>query len=132
MDQNPLVKELIDAGERFLERFEKPYPVAAAFWLKNRAKSRWYLYVLSAHIRDENIRDAYSEVLRITKEMTDHYFDPFQIKLLKMDNTIVEFAQDMQRRYPGRVVADGYVPTFVGVDVEGLYFYPHGVKAAVA
>jgi hypothetical protein len=132
MAQNPLVNEIIVEGARFLERFDKSYPVAAAFWLKDREVSRWYLYVLSPKIHDEDIRDAYGEVLRITKEMTEPYFDPFQIKLLKMDNKIVEFAREMQRRYPGRIVADSYVPTFVGVDVEGLYFYPQGVKAAVA
>lgn len=132
MDQNSLVSQLVETGARFLDRLDETYPVAAAFWLKDRNESKWYLHIFSPKISDGGLREAYGEVLRITREMKGDSFDPFNVKLWKMDNAIVQFANDMQRRFPGRTITDYYVPNFVGVDVEGIYFYPHSIKAAIA
>ena len=124
MDQNPLVSEQIEAGARFLMEFEKRYPVAVAFWLKNREEREWVLHIASEKISDTKIREGYGEVHHITAQMTDVYFDPLNVILRKMDDPIVQFALDFQRRYPVRLATIFNVPTFEGVEVEGMYLYP--------
>jgi hypothetical protein len=124
MDQNPLVSELIEVGARFLKEFDKSYPVAVAFWLKSEDESRWHLHIASEKNRDGNARDAYGAVLRIAAQMKDVSFDPFYVRLCGMDESIVQFALDYRRRYPGRMAAVSNVPSFFGVEVEGMYLYP--------
>jgi hypothetical protein len=43
MDPSPLVKEQIDAGEKFLAEFEKTIPITAAFWLRVQDQQDWKL-----------------------------------------------------------------------------------------
>ena len=38
MDQVPLVDEMIEAGNRFVEEFNKTFPGTVAFWLKVRGE----------------------------------------------------------------------------------------------
>lgn len=131
MGQNPLVNELIEAGARFLEEFEKRYPVAVAFWLKGRDESSWNLHIASEKISDAKIREAYGEVHRIPAQLKDVYFDPFDVILRQMDDPIVQYALDSQRRFPARLATVFNVPTFEGVEVEGMYLYPPGHTAGV-
>lgn len=129
MDKNSLVAELIEAGARFLDEFEKSYPIAIAFWLKDRDESRWYLHVASDQVPDTKKKEAYGAVLRIASQLRDPNFDAFHVKLRKVSDPIVKFAIDFQRRHPGRIATQFNVPTFEGVDVEGMYLYPPGIKA---
>ena len=123
MDQSPLVNELIENGSRFLKEFDRNYPVAVAFWLKGSDESRWHLHIASQKISDTERRAAYGDVLRIAKEMSDVSFDPFLVRLRTMDDRIVQFAIDFQRRHPGLAnVVD--VPSFHLVEVDGMYIYP--------
>ena len=131
MDQTSLVNDLIEAGERFLEEFEKSYPVAVAFWLKNRDDRGWYLHVASPKLIDGRTRDAYGEVLRVIGQLKEVNFDPFNVKLRKMDDPIVRFALDFQRPFPERGAMIFDVPSYYGVEVEGMYLYPP-LKAAAA
>jgi hypothetical protein len=132
MDHTPLVDDLVETGARFLQEFGKKYPIAVAFWLKDKDERRWYLHVASEKIRDGAVRDAYGDVLAVTAQMKDDYFDPFNIKLRKMDDPIVRFALDFQKRYPGKIMTVFNVPTFEGVEVEGMRLYPVSVSALVA
>jgi hypothetical protein len=45
----------IDAGQKFLEEFEKYAPVRAAFWLKADEDSGWYLYVASDQFPNQSL-----------------------------------------------------------------------------
>ena len=69
MDHEPLVKEQIDAGARFLREFDKYAPVRVAFWLKESDRQYWHLYVASDEITDDNFDLAYGEVIRIAGEL---------------------------------------------------------------
>jgi hypothetical protein len=120
----PLVNELIETGARFLEEFNKCYPVAVAFWLKSADENRWHLHIASDKIKEGKTQDTYLEVLRITGQMKALYFDPFYVTLRLMDDPIVRFALDFQHRFPGRMATVFNVPTFEGVEVDGMYLYP--------
>ena len=52
MDQEPLVREQIDAARKFLEELEKHLPFQAAFWLKADEDSHWDLYIATDRVRE--------------------------------------------------------------------------------
>ena len=130
MDQNALVNELVKAGSRFLEEFGKNYPIAVAFWMKEKDERRWHLHIASEKVGDAGTRDAYGAVIRVAEQMRDISFDPFYVRLRTMDEKIVQFALDFQRRHPG-LAAVFDVPSYYGVEVEGMYLYPP-LKVAAA
>lgn len=130
MDQNALVNELVTLGARFLEEFGKRYPLAVAFWMKENDERRWHLHIASEKMGDVDVRQAYGEVIRIAGQMKDVSFDPFYVRLRTMDEKIVQFALDFQRRHPG-LPAVFDVPSYYGIEVEGMYLYPP-LKTAAA
>jgi hypothetical protein len=129
MDQNLLVNELVKMGSRFLEEFDKRYPIAVAFWMKEKDDIEWRLHIASDKIGDAK-REVYGEVRRVAETMKDIGFDSSYVRLETMDERIIQWALDRQRRNPGpRVIFD--VPGFYGEEVEGMYLYPT-VKTAIA
>lgn len=122
MDQIPL--ELIEVGRRFLDEFDQTFPIAVAFWLKDRNESEWNLHIASEKISDADRQKAFAEIVRITGQMRDTPLDLMDIKLRKMEDRIVQFALDFRRRYPASLATVFNVPTFEGVDVDGMYLYP--------
>ena len=129
MDQTPLVNDLIESGMLFLAEFAKSYPVGAAFWLKANDDRKWRLHIASPTLQDGRKRDAYGEVIRITDQMKDVFFDPFNVILRKMDDDIVKFALSYKRIFPTRGATIYDVPSYYGEEVEGMYLYPP-IKAA--
>lgn len=124
MDQIPLVDELIVAGKRFVQEFDKSFPIAVAFWLKDRDESKWSLHVASQKIDDGNRHQAFGEIVRITGQMTDTHLGLMDVKLREMDDRIVQFALDFRCRHPAPLATVFNVPTFEGVEVDGMYLYP--------
>lgn len=123
MDQGPLVIQQIDAGERFLNEFHKTLPVTAACWVKEVDNESWYLYVASEKIDHGNVRDGYLEVIRLANEMSDSFFDPFQVKLIKDDHPIAMATKDFSRRWPGRLPTRCQVGRFGDRYVDDVYVY---------
>jgi len=130
MDQGPLVTEQIDAGAKFLAEFQKYAPVQAAFWLKEE-EGGWNLYVASDQINDDNFDVAYGEVLRIAGQIQEPWFDPFQVKLISLDDPLAQAALDIRRRYPGRIPTRFHGKTFGGVSVDEVYVYPSPIPVPV-
>jgi hypothetical protein len=98
MDQDSLVTDAIDAGAAFLAEFEKKFPVAAAFWLKAREDTPWYLYVASDQFAGENRTKAYEEMHRINQEMRDIHLD-FKVKLIETDDPMAQTAIGLHKLY---------------------------------
>ena len=124
MDQGPLVKEQIDAGNKLLAEFERLVPVQAAFWLRTSEEDSWYLYITSDQFKDKNVDVAYGEVLRLAGEMRDPNFDPFRVKLIRSSHPLAKAALDILRRFPGRMATHFNGRNFAGVSVDGVYIYP--------
>jgi hypothetical protein len=124
MDQGPLVIDQIDAGARFLGEFQKYAPVRAAFWLKESDEGEWSLYVASDKITDDNFDEGYGEVLRIAGMLRDTPFDPFEVKLIGVDDPLAKAALDIHRRHPGRVATRFHGKVFGGLPVDEVYIYP--------
>jgi hypothetical protein len=124
MDQEPLVREQIDAARKFIDELDKHIPVRAAFWLKTDEDSGWYLYVASDEVGDRSIRPAYAKVGKVSEMIDDPNFDPFRVKLIGMDDPLARAAQEIYQRYPARIPIHRLGERFGGTYVEGLYLYP--------
>jgi hypothetical protein len=132
MDQGPLVSAEIDAGADLGREFDKRYPVKAAFWLKASDEEQRYLYIASDQINDSNLRMAYGEVLRLTRQMQSPDLDPFRVKLIGGENPLARAAVDIQRRFPGRMGTRFGGKTFGGLNVDDVHIYPMPIPAAVS
>ena len=131
MDQGPLVSEQIDAGARFLGEFQKYAPVQAAFWLKESDTGEWYLYVASDQITDDNFDVAYGEVLRIADAMADPWFDPFQVKLINVNDPQAMSVLAIQPRHPRRIATRIHGHAINGLPFEEVYIYPSPIPVPV-
>ncbi|HEV3385085.1 MAG TPA: hypothetical protein VG097_09725 [Gemmata sp.] len=124
MDQGALVKEEIDAGAELIRQFEQYAPVKAAFWMKASEKPFRYLYIASDEITDKNFDLAYSEIIRIVKEMNDPNFGLFRVKVIGSNHPIARDVLDIYRRHPNSG-AINYRGRFLGdVAVDDAYIYP--------
>ena len=115
-------REWIEAGARFLEEFDKHYPVKVAFWLKEADDPFWYLYVASDDVDDANLKDAYGAVLNAAKAIQDPNLDPFRVKL-QVKPEWVEAAMGVVARFPVKTGARFHGGSFGGYSVDEVYIY---------
>jgi hypothetical protein len=123
MGQGSLVNEQIEAAARFLREFEKYALVQAAFWLKESDSENWFLYVASDQITDDNFDLAYGEVARITRALQDPWFDPFQVKVIGIDDPLAQAALALSMRFPGRTSIPIGNTTFGRRCIDAGYIY---------
>lgn len=98
MDQEPLVANSIEAGQRFLKEFNSFEQVKYAAWLKEADSGRWYLYILSDHVNDEDVDRAYKKVVQIARSMNAPRIDPFRVRVVAanrpMANRLAKLCED--------------------------------------
>jgi hypothetical protein len=121
MDQGSLVAEQLEAGARFLRAFENTAPVVVAFWLKTGEDGRWSLYVAPDQFDEGNLDSAYREVLRISNEMKDSYFEPFHVKLVGLSEPAVQAALEFYKEHSAKIPFHIRGRSFGGIEVEEAY-----------
>jgi hypothetical protein len=131
MDKGPLVGEEIEGAGRFLAEFDKRYPVESAFWLKNEETHNWSLYVVSKKITDKNFDRALAEVVRITHEMRNPWFDGMKVRVRGTGDRLAKTVAELRRRYPLDKPARLFGETVDGIEAEEIYVYPSPLLAAV-
>ena len=124
MDQIPLVKEEIDGGVKFLEEFDKKFPVAMAVWLKKPDARRWRLYLASAAITDQNRHEARQEMVRIAHEMPGSFFSLSQLNLMMMSDPIAQKTLEVYQWHCLPLATVYPVDSFGNLEVEAAYLYP--------
>jgi hypothetical protein len=130
VDPNPQV--ILQEWTRFLAEFQKYYAVQVAFWIKEPDHEEWNLYIAASDITDDNFDVAYEKVLDITRDLGNPLFDPFQVKLLTMDDPLTKAALELRRRMPSQTIIRWQGGTFDGISVEWVFVYPLPVSATVA
>jgi len=123
MDKSPLVTEQIDAGELLIREFSKQIPVQAAFWLRERDSDEWYFYLASDQINDSNFDHAYGEVLRIVRPQQSLWIDPFQVKVIGIEDPLAKAALDVMVKYPSKIPTRYHGRHFGGLSVDEVYIY---------
>jgi hypothetical protein len=124
MDQTPLVMDEIEAGEAFVKQLSAYRPVKAAGWLRGAEDGERYLYIALEGLDDSNTDAAYAEVLRIARQMKDHYIDPFRVKLISPDDPIARAAMELYQRFPGRIPTRFNGSVFGDTAVAEAFVYP--------
>jgi hypothetical protein len=124
MDQGPLVTEQIDAGVKLINAFDKYKPVQAAFWVKESVDGQWYLYLASDQIDDSNFDQAYGEILRVLGAGPHLWLDPFQVKVIGVDDQMSKAVLDLMHKYPGRMPLRYQGGQLGPVSIEEAYIYP--------
>jgi hypothetical protein len=71
-------------------------------------------------------------VLRITREMKDHYIDPFRVRVVSPNDAMAKAIMDIYRRFPGRIPPRSNGPVLGGVAIAEVYVYPPTLRKAVA
>ena len=131
MDQIPLVNEEIVGGARFLEEFDKRFPVGAAVWLKKPDARRWQLFLASPTVTDENSHEARQEMLRIARAMPGSFFNVSQLNLILMSDSIAQKALAVYQWHSLPLATVYPVDSFGNLEVEAAYIYPP-LKTAAA
>jgi hypothetical protein len=129
VDQEPLVREWIDAAKKFLDELDKLEPVRAAFWLKEDEDSLWFLHVATDKLRNGSVAADYEGVRKASDAVDDPNFDPFRVKLIGLKDPLARAALEMYQRYPTRIPVFRWGERFGKTYVEGLYLYPMPVAA---
>ena len=128
MDQGPLVREQIAAGEKLIAEFSTYKPVAAAFWAKESESGNWYLYLASELIDDSTKHADYGVVLRLIGQQV--WLDPFQVKVISASDPIGRSVLDLVWKSHNLVPARCFSRRFGELSVDEAYIY--AVQAATS
>jgi hypothetical protein len=122
VDQEPLVREEIDAARKVLDELRKLMPVAAAFWLKTD-EGKWELYIATDRVK-KGLAAVYAVVNQAEKAVDDPNFDSLRVRLIAARHPLARAAQEVYRRRPSEVpvfIRGGF---FGDVWADGVYLYP--------
>jgi hypothetical protein len=124
MGHESLVNEQIVAGDEFARDFNDFVSIAAAFWINPADTDAWSLYVASPEINDDNIRDAYSEVLKRIARGKNQWLDAFQVKLLNSSDPLAAQVVEIRNRHPLKIATHYNGSSIAGTAIDGAYIYP--------
>jgi hypothetical protein len=131
MDQEPLVREWIDAARKFLDEAEKNLPVQGAFWLKEDEDSQWEFYVVTPGDRHGHTTDAERDAIwKAFKAIDDPNFSVSRLSQIGTKDSRARAALEMYQRYPTRIPIFRWREAFGDRQVQGLYLYPRPISAA--
>ncbi|MGP0068833.1 MAG: hypothetical protein ACLQGP_35190 [Isosphaeraceae bacterium] len=129
MDQEPLVREWIDAARKLLDELENDLPIQAAFWLKEDEDSHWNLYIASERVKNGGTAADYGVVANASKTIDDPNLNLSRVTLIGIKDPLAQAALDMYKRYPTRIPIFRWRDPFGKRYVEGLYLYPQPVSS---
>lgn len=131
MDSHSLVNDEIKAGAELVEKFDKSFPVKAAFWLKPQEVEGWYFYVVCDQLGTADTRRVAGEFTRLVREMQNPLLTTSQVKLVRSSDWVARSVAEIQQRrtVPGGLWFHG--DSLGGIEIDGAYFYPSLVTQAL-
>ena len=115
--------EQTDAGAELIKNLRPSLPVESAFWLNPSEDGGWALYIASPEIDNHHFDLAYGEVLRTAQSMKTPYLDPFQIRVIGVNDPLAKAATAVNQKYPGKLATRFRDKVFGGSSVEEVYVY---------
>jgi hypothetical protein len=135
MDTATLVRDLIDDGQKLLERLpQEGFEVTAGFWLRPGEDGAWLFYIASPTVERDGISAAYGWLHTIIRGMPQPFgIDPLEVKLIGETNPITKDVLAIHGRDGGpKVCPIKWGGNRLGrVNVEGAYLYPLPVKVGI-
>ena len=125
MDQATLVEHQIDDVPRLIERLNGDgFDAKAAFWLYTSEADQWFLYLVSDVVDQKGETEAYKIVYRALRRLTNASVNPFEVKLVGLDDpyakAVIDFLSKRHAPVPSRLRS-----TRLGdVYLERAYIYP--------
>lgn len=126
MDQNPLVSEQRDAGERVAEAcLAAGIDVTAAFWAKPSEDGQWCFYLASRAVDDRGLAAAYRDVLEAigSMEPTAEMDTLADLKLIGASNPIARDVVDIQNRFPAPLATHYRGNRLGSLTIDEAYLY---------
>lgn len=97
-----LTAELIEAGERLLQRFDAANtPITAAFWHLIDEETGWRLVLASPEVADIGVRDFYDKVIGQLRAMGDTDLNVGIVSAVRPDDRIVSLLSHAIKTGPG-------------------------------
>ncbi len=122
MDQEPLVREEIDAARKVLDELRTRMPVSAAFWLKPDEGS-WEFYIATDRVK-QGLDAVYELVNEAAGVVDDPNFDTFRVRPIAPRHPLARAAREIYQRRPSEIpvyIRGGF---FGGIWADGVYLYP--------
>jgi hypothetical protein len=133
MDQAPLVEGQIADGLKLIERLtECGETVTAAAWVHESDGGRWYLYLVTPLVSDEEgTRPAYRRIEEVRQTMPESdWIGRFQIIAVRPSHPVARAILDVQRHYLGGRQGWYSGGSLDMLSIEGAYIYPPLVPAS--
>jgi hypothetical protein len=137
MDKDTVVSEQTESGERLIKALAiEGFDVRVAFWAKPTDEGKWFLYLACAMVDDKGPAVAYRLVHGILRKMPDLWIDPFEIRVVGLNDSLTEaalaitlpkvpnspYAARNPQSHRGMTWFSG--STLGGVSIDGAYIYP--------
>lgn len=137
MDQDTVVNEQIDSGERLIEALSaEGFNVGVGFWAKPTEEGKWFLYLASDLVDSDGPAVAYRLVHDVMRKTPDLWIDPLEVKVLGLKDSLAldamnvtrpkvpdsPFAVRTPKPFQGMTRFGG--ATLGGVSIDGAYIYP--------
>ncbi len=126
MDQEPLVKEQIDAGERIAQAAGERIPLRAAFWLKDAEDGRWVFYLAT----DSDPYEGFDKAFPLLQAEQGVWSDEFRFRVVGTDDSAARDVLEIQRTYPDFLPRRLRTQLLGGRYIEDSYLYAAPVAAA--
>lgn len=125
MDQTSLVGSPIPAGAKFLQDLNRTLSVGVAFWVKEDDEfARPELYIGSVDVVHGNVGKGYRQVLEALSGDDAASIDPFQVKLLPIDDPTARAAIALRDADPRARYRHRGSCSLGRVFAKELYIYP--------
>jgi hypothetical protein len=93
MDQDAMVSEQTESGKRLIKALAAAgFDVQIAFWAKPTEDDTWYLYLASPYRDNMGPFMAYRFLLDLLEQTPDLWIDPFEVKVLGMNDSLTQAA----------------------------------------
>ena len=122
MDNQTLVKEQIDDGQKLLQQLrETGFDVAAGFWALTTDDARWIFYIASAEVDAQGLAAAFRVVNNVRARAHCLWIPGSDVRLISSNDPMatdaVSFGSDrFATRFGGRKLG--------GLIIESAYIYP--------
>jgi len=125
MDQETLVEPLIDDVPRLIDQLKQDnFNVKAAFWLYTSEADQYFLYLVSDVVDQKGVTEAYRQVYKALRRLTNPWINPFEVKLVSPDKpvakAVIDFLSKQRAPLPTRIRGTNLGDVYV----EHAYIYP--------
>ncbi|MCI0640395.1 MAG: hypothetical protein L0Y72_29830 [Gemmataceae bacterium] len=125
MDQAALVTDQIKDGESLLEQLVRDgFDVGIAFWLKSSEDEHWFLYIASDVVDQKGVQRAYREIHKSITALSPSSVDPFEIKLVGLNDPIVSDIRKLRNPNTPRIPMRIRGIRLGGERIDEVYVYP--------